>query len=87
MRVRAKRHGPPPAPRRRLNPTFYPAVRACGIQQWKLTIAAGLTHATSLSALVGADSVPDTPTNIARLERIADVVGFDRSQLFLDGGR
>jgi hypothetical protein len=48
---------------------------------------AGITHQTVLSALVCAESVPDTPTNIERLHRIADVVGFDRAALFLDSGR
>jgi hypothetical protein len=82
-----KPHGPPPLARRRINPKLYDAVRASGTPGWKLAILAGLTHQTVLSSLVCAESIPDTVTNIERLQRIADVVGFDRGQLFLDGGR
>lgn len=86
--TKRKPHGPPPLPRRRLNqPNFYDAVRGCGHAGWQLATAAGLTHETVFSTLVCATSVPDTPTNIERLQRIADIVGFDRGQLFLDGGR
>jgi hypothetical protein len=48
---------------------------------------AGFRHANAFSMLVCAEEVPDTPTNVGRLLRIADVVGFDRAQLFLDGDR
>lgn len=90
MRTATRRHGPPPLPRRRINPKLYDAVRAVrasGTPGWLLAIEAGLTHQTVLCALVRAESVPDTPTNIDRLYAIADVVGFDRAQLFLDSGR
>lgn len=87
MRTTTHRHGPPPLPRRRINPALYAAVRASGQPGWLLADLAGLTHQTVFSALVCAESVPDTPTNIGRLERIADVVGFDRAALFLDSGR
>ena len=82
-----KPHGPPPLPRRSINPALYDAVRASGRPGWLLATAAGLTHQTVLSALICAESVPDTPKNIERLHRIADVVGFDKSQLFLDDCR
>lgn len=87
MRTTTRRHGPPPLPRRRINPKLYDRVRACGHPGWLLAMMAGITHQTVLSALVCAESVPDTPTNIERLHRIADVVGFDRAALFLDSGR
>lgn len=82
-----KPHGPPPLPRRRLNPALYAAVRGSGTPGWQLAIEAGLTHQTVLSQLVCAESVPDTPTNIERLNAIADAIGFDRALLFLDGDR
>jgi hypothetical protein len=83
-----KPRGPSPLPRRRLNqPKFYDVVRASGTPIWLLTISARMTHATVLSKLICAESVADTPTNVERLYRIADVVGFDRSQLFLDSGQ
>jgi len=85
---RTKPHGPPARPRRYLNqPTFYDTFRASGRPSWLLAVQLGLTHPTVLSGLVCADSVPDTPINIERLERIADAIGFDRSQLFLDGAQ
>jgi len=88
VRTNARRpHGPPPRPRRRVNPALYAAVRASGRPGWMLATLAGLTHQTVLSALVCAKSVPDTPTNIDRLCRIADVIGFDRRALFLDSGQ
>lgn len=83
-----RKTGPPPLPRRRINqPAFYNAVRYCGRPGWLVGVEAGLTHQTILSQLITADSVPDTPLQIQRLQRIADVVGFDRSRLFLDSGR
>ena len=89
MRTSTRRKpGPVPLPRRRLNqPAFYDSVRYCGHPGWLVALTAGLTHGTVLSALVTADSVPDTPQNIDRLERIADAVGFDRALIFLDGAR
>lgn len=86
MRTTPRRPGPPPHLRRRVNPKLYDAVRASGRPGWVLATLAG-THATALSALICAESVIDTPVNIERLQRIADVVGFDRGQLFLDSGR
>jgi hypothetical protein len=40
-------------------------------------------HATKFSSLVRARSVPDTPTNVERLFRIADAIKFPREELFL----
>lgn len=85
MRVtKRKTTGPPPFPRRRLNPKLYPAVRACRRPRWMLAVQAGFTHDKKLSALVCADSVIATPLTIERLERLADLVGFDRAALFVD---
>jgi len=82
-----KRHGPPPFPRRRLNPKLYAAVRASSRPAYQLAVLAGLTHGTVLSALIRAEDVPDTPLTRERLQRIADLVGFDKAQLFLDSGQ
>jgi hypothetical protein len=82
-----RKTGPPPLPRRRINqPAFYNAVRYCGRPGWLVGVEAGLTHQTVLSNLIRADTVPDSPLQIQRLQRIAEVVGFDREQLFVDGG-
>ena len=84
MRTATRKPGPPPLPRRRVNPALYAAVRASGRPGYLIALEAGLTHQPVLSALVCAESVPDTPTNIERLQRIADVVRFPREDLFLD---
>lgn len=87
MQTPRRPHGPPPRPRRRLNPKFYEHVRHFGTPAYLLAMRAGFRHANAFSMLVCAEEVPDTPTNVGRLLRIADVVGFDRAQLFLDGDR
>lgn len=73
-----------PAPRRRINPALRDTVRASGQPGWRIALIVGIQHHAKFSALINADSVPATPANIERLERIADVVGFDRATLFLD---
>ena len=82
-----KPHGPPPHPRRRLNPRLYEAVRASGHPGWKLALLSGLTHQTVLSQLVCAETVVASPLIVERLRRVASVVGFDPGQLFLDSAR
>lgn len=81
-----KRPGPPPLPRRKVNPALFRAYRASGRPAWLLAALAGMTHGAAFSHLINKDSVTDTPLNIERLHRVADVLGFDREQLFLDGG-
>lgn len=76
-------HGPPALPRRILNPRLYDAVRECGRPAWQVATVAGLVHPATLGALVRARSVPDTPLNIGRLQRIAAAVGFE-GEIFLD---
>lgn len=75
-----------PLPRRTLNqPAFREAVHASGTPGWQIAIGAGIVHHSKFSALVNAESVANTTTNIERLRSIADAVGFDKSKLFLDG--
>jgi hypothetical protein len=72
--------------RRHINqPAFREAVKATGQRCYQLTVLAGLRHQSKFSALVNAESVPDTKANVAPLERIADVIGFDKSKLFVEG--
>jgi hypothetical protein len=75
-----------PKPRRRVNPALRAVVRSTGKPGWLLTLAAGLKQQSKFSLLINAGDIVDTPDNIRCLERIADVVGFDRAELFLDGG-
>ena len=79
--------GPSPLPRRRINPGFGRAVRNSGLTGRRITYEAGLNFRSELSKLICAESVSDTPLQIKRLERIAEVIGFDRDQLFVDGAR
>lgn len=74
-----------PLPRLRVNPKLRDTVHACGVPGWQLSASIGFTHHSKFSRLINTESIPASPTNIQELERIADVVGFDRSQLFLDG--
>jgi hypothetical protein len=79
--------GPSPLPRRRINqPAFYEAVRGCGRPGYQVAYDVGLIP-VELSKLICAESVPDTPLQVERLERIADFIGFDRDRLFLNGGQ
>lgn len=71
------------AERRRLNPAFYDACRASGRPQWQLMLLAGIPHQSTFSTLICAETIPATPTNIAHLHRIADAIGFPKSNLFL----
>jgi plasmid maintenance system antidote protein VapI len=50
----------------------------------RLALVLGIHH-SKLSALINANAVPATDVNIERLERIANAVGFPKTQLFLNG--
>ena len=81
------RRGALPRPRRRINPKLLHTVYATGRPLWQMAYEAGFLYPSRFSMLIHAEEVPDTEFNVECLERIADVVGFDRSQLFLDAGR
>jgi hypothetical protein len=87
VRTPARRpSGPPPLPRVAINPAFYHAVRTSGFPIYRITTIVGATHPALISRLIGSDSVPASDINIERLERIAEIVGYDKAQIFLDGG-
>lgn len=71
------------SPRRRLNPALHEACRASGRPAWQLALATGIIHASKFSSLICAEKIPATPLNLERLHRIAEEVGFPKSQLFL----
>jgi hypothetical protein len=74
-----------PLPRRRLNqPAFRETVRASDRLRWQIALKTGFRHYSRFSKLINAETVPNTATTIASLERIADVIGFPKSRLFLD---
>jgi len=74
-------------PRRHVNPALRATVRACGKPGFVLAIRSGFAHHSKFSFLINAESVPASAINIERLERIADIVGFPKSRLFVDGDR
>ena len=73
--------------RRVRQPAFRDAVRGCGRLGCEIAVRVGIRHFSKFSTLTNASSVPDTRENITTMERIADAIGFDRSQIFMDGGR
>jgi hypothetical protein len=77
----------PRAPRRPLNPFLLRAVAASPHTQIRLAQVAGFACPQQLWYTLRAERLPATPLFVQRLERLADVVGFPRRQIFLDGGR
>jgi hypothetical protein len=61
------------------------AVRASGTPGHRLAFRLGIHH-SKFSELINAKEVVATNVNVERLRLIADIVGFDRGALFLDGG-
>ena len=67
----------------KLNRELRMAVHSSGRPIWRLAQDTGFNHQTQFSALINKQYVPTTRLNIERLYRIADAVGFDRTQLFV----
>jgi len=72
-------------PRYRVNPALRATVYQSGQAIFELFRLTGFNHPPQFSSLINAEFIPATRLNIERLYRIADVVGFDRAQLFLGG--
>ncbi len=72
------------APRRHLSPYLLRAVRACGRPRWELSLLAGFPANQQLSNLLHAEVVVASPQTVARVERLADLVGFSRTEVFLE---
>jgi hypothetical protein len=70
-------------PRFTVNSEFLAAVRASGKPLWVLATSAGFCHYAAFSKLIHAREVPATPVTLGRLFRLADLIGFDRSSVFL----
>ena len=80
-----RRHGPPPLPRRKLNPDLHRAIRASGHRLRVIAVACGMHSGPELSALLSVGEIRDTTLNVERIERICDIIGFDKGQVFTDG--
>lgn len=81
------RPGPPPYPKRRLNPSLRDAVRDCMRSKnptgGMLSVIAGYTQPGVLSGVLHARRVSATPLTTNRLQKVADVIGFE-GPLFLE---
>jgi hypothetical protein len=74
------------APRRQLNPGLRERVRHAkqnGLPMWRLTIVAGFRHQSELSKLLHRPAVPVTSTNVMRLQRMANAVGWPVDDIFV----
>jgi hypothetical protein len=80
------RTGPPPAPRRTLNPAFRQAARqamASGFKSRELASLAGFPFPQQLGNQLHAPVVRATPLVISRLQIVAAAIAFD-GPLFVD---
>ena len=76
----------PASPRRPLNPSLLEAVRRSGHNQSILALATGFPSYTIYWELLRSEMVSTTPLTVLRLQRLADLLGFPREQIFLDEG-
>ncbi len=74
-----------PAPRRPLNPLLRRRVERSGQKLTSLAAHGGWTQYPSLYSILREEKVRATALTIARLERVADAVGFPKDEIFLDG--
>ena len=65
-----------PRPRLSINPKLLRAIANSRLPVWKLCVAAGIQHQARYYELIAGGDVPDSSTNITRLERLAEAVGF-----------
>jgi hypothetical protein len=76
-----------PSIRKRLNPQFRNVIlakfRAGDVLAQSLSDAGGYPHGGVFSRMLYARRIPYTPLTLARLARVASVIGFD-GPLFLD---
>ena len=73
-----------PAPRRPLNPLLRRQVRRSGKNSVAISIVAGFSHKQALYFYLREEYVSATPRLVARLQRVADAVGFPKDEIFLD---
>jgi hypothetical protein len=75
-----------PAPIRSLNPFFARRIGKSGMKKTALRVVGGWPYETTFFDILRSGHVAATPLTVARLERVADAVGFPREEVFLDGG-
>lgn len=74
----------PAAPRRPLNPLLLRRLERSNQTKTRIAAIAGWPHYTDFYNALREDRVRATPLMVARLERVADAVGFPRDEIFLD---
>src|SRR5436190_1099727 len=74
----------PVAPRRPLLPFLLRRVSASRINKGLLARAAGFPAYSVFYTVLRSEKVIATPLTVERLERVADLVGFPRDEIFLD---
>lgn len=72
------------APRRRLNPRLLRRVSSSNINKNVIARAAGWPFYVQFYAALRSERVAATPLTVERLMRVADLVGFERDEVFLD---
>jgi hypothetical protein len=72
------------APYRSINPFFSRRVERSRKKKASLAVIGGYTHYCTFFDQLRAGRVISTPLTVARLQRVADAVGFPRDQIFLD---
>lgn len=72
------------APRRPLNPALRERVEASRISKARIALIGGWPHYTTFYEVLRASTVAATPTTVARLQRVAECVGFPLDDIFLD---
>ena len=80
----SKRTGAKPAPRLRITPPFLKAIRQSGQTMHQLSAASGFTHPAIFSPLLHNDFA-GTPLIVERFERLARIIGFPTTELFIPG--
>jgi hypothetical protein len=72
------------APRLELNPGLNRRVKECGKTKNRLALAAGFSRFSTFYDTLRSEYVDATPLTVTRLQRVADLVGFPRGEIFLD---
>ena len=81
------RIGPPAFPRRKLNPELRARARQRmldGLPSWRMAMLIGYSQSSDFSSVLHTPLVRATPLQVARLERLADLLDFPRAELFVD---
>lgn len=71
------------SPQRRVHPALIAKVRSSSRPLYILATVAGCLHYPKFSELINSETVPDTPTTVTRLQRLARAVGHPLDAIFV----